>query len=70
MKCPACGANQDVVLTSRLRASGSIVWRRRVCAACGKRFTTHETIEPIHEEPLPAPAVREDVNAPVVHRRV
>ncbi len=45
MKCPACGENESRVLDSRPIEDGSSIRRRRECPACGKRFTTYETVE-------------------------
>ena len=45
MKCPACGENECRVLDSRPIEDGSSIRRRRECPACGKRFTTYETVE-------------------------
>lgn len=43
--CPECGSTESSVLDMR-RANG-FNRRRRECAPCGARFTTHETT---HEE--------------------
>jgi transcriptional repressor NrdR len=46
MRCPACKElNADKVIDSRLTDAGSAVRRRRVCTACGRRFTTKERTE-------------------------
>ncbi len=45
MKCPGCGENESRVLDSRPIEDGSSIRRRRECPACGKRFTTYETVE-------------------------
>jgi transcriptional regulator NrdR family protein len=45
MKCPLCGANNDVVTDSRVLTDGLSIRRRRACHSCGRRFTTRETIE-------------------------
>lgn len=45
MKCPFCGAADTQVVDSRVSEEGDSVRRRRRCAACGKRFTTFETVE-------------------------
>lgn len=44
--CPECGRASSVLTTRRLSADtppGS-VQRRRQCASCGLRFTTHEVL--------------------------
>jgi transcriptional repressor NrdR len=33
------------VVDSRLAAGGTLVWRRRACDACQRRFTTYERVE-------------------------
>ena len=45
MKCPKCGSDDDKVLDSRTVREGAAIRRRRECAACGFRFTTHEEID-------------------------
>lgn len=45
MKCIYCGAFDSKVIDSRLTTDGSEIRRRRECAECGKRFTTHEISE-------------------------
>ena len=42
MKCPKCGSDDDKVLDSRAVREGAAIRRRRECASCGFRFTTHE----------------------------
>ena len=45
MKCPKCGSDDDKVLDSRAVREGAAIRRRRECACCGFRFTTHEEID-------------------------
>lgn len=45
MKCVFCGALDSKVLDSRTADDFLSIRRRRECIACGKRFTTYETIE-------------------------
>ncbi len=45
MKCMYCGCTDSKVVDSRATDDGSSIRRRRECTACGKRFTTYETIE-------------------------
>ncbi|HKF44684.1 MAG TPA: transcriptional regulator NrdR [Thermoanaerobaculia bacterium] len=47
MKCPFCGGLDDRVVDSRESREGQVIRRRRECAACGRRFTSYETIEEI-----------------------
>ena len=46
MQCPFCKEQRsDKVIDSRAAEGGTVIRRRRVCEACGKRFTTYERIE-------------------------
>ena len=45
MKCPYCGQIESKVVDSRPAEDGGSIRRRRECLACGKRFTTYETVE-------------------------
>ncbi len=45
MKCIYCGGEESKVLDSRSTEDSNAIRRRRECLACGKRFTTYETIE-------------------------
>lgn len=45
MKCMYCGATDSKVIDSRQSEDGTSIRRRRECIACGKRFTTYETVE-------------------------
>ncbi len=45
MHCPFCGAQDTKVVDSRLADDGEQVRRRRLCPACGERFTTYERAE-------------------------
>ena len=47
MKCPFCSAVDDRVVDSRESREGEVIRRRRECTACGRRFTSYETIEEI-----------------------
>ena len=47
MKCPFCAAVDDRVVDSRESREGEVIRRRRECTACGRRFTSYETIEEI-----------------------
>ena len=47
MKCPFCGTIDSRVIDSRSVDDGKSIRRRRECSACGKRFTTYETVETI-----------------------
>lgn len=45
MKCIYCGCKESKVIDSRTSEEGETIRRRRECIACGKRFTTYETVE-------------------------
>jgi transcriptional regulator NrdR family protein len=48
MKCPACGCTRLDCKDSRpgrANPQDNSIRRRRVCAECGLRFTTHELID-------------------------
>ena len=47
MKCPFCGQDNTRVVDSRPAEDNSSIRRRRLCDACGKRFTTYEQVETI-----------------------
>ena len=43
MRCPFCKEDDSRVIDSRTIDEGAAIRRRRVCAACSRRFTTAET---------------------------
>ena len=43
MRCPFCKEDDSRVIDSRTIDEGAAIRRRRLCAACGRRFTTAET---------------------------
>ena len=47
MKCPYCSNEESKVIDSRPADDGERIRRRRECTKCGRRFTTHETVETI-----------------------
>lgn len=47
MRCPYCNQENNRVVDSRPVEEENSIRRRRVCDACGKRFTTYEKIETI-----------------------
>jgi transcriptional repressor NrdR len=47
MKCPFCSSENTRVIDSRPAEDNSSIRRRRMCDACGKRFTTYEKVETI-----------------------
>jgi transcriptional repressor NrdR len=47
MRCPWCHADDDRVVDSRPADGGASIRRRRVCGACGRRYTTFERVEEV-----------------------
>jgi len=45
MRCPYCQQDNDRVGDTRTSVDGFVVRRRRICCACGERFTTYERVE-------------------------
>ncbi len=45
MRCPYCGNEDTQVKDSRPTEDGTAIRRRRVCSACGGRFTTFERVQ-------------------------
>jgi transcriptional repressor NrdR len=45
MRCPFCQSDDSQVKDSRPTEDNSSIRRRRVCSACGARFTTFERIQ-------------------------
>lgn len=45
MKCSQCQSDDIKVIESRDVAEGQAIRRRRMCNACGTRFTTYERLE-------------------------
>lgn len=45
MRCPFCQSLNTCVADSRLRNEGTVIWRRRKCLACGKRFSSREKLD-------------------------
>jgi transcriptional repressor NrdR len=47
MRCPFCRNRGNRVIDSRISADGAMIRRRRICAACKRRFTTYERVEEV-----------------------
>ena len=45
MICPLCGSEDTQVKDSRPAEDGAAIRRRRLCGACGARFTTFERVQ-------------------------
>ena len=57
MKCPYCSRENTRVIDSRPADDNCSIRRRRLCDACGKRFTTYEKVETI-----PVMVIKKDNN--------
>ena len=62
MKCPYCSQENTRVIDSRPADDNCSIRRRRLCDACGKRFTTYEKIETV-------PRLRRECFAPAISGR-
>jgi transcriptional regulator NrdR family protein len=58
MRCPSCGAEHMQVTDSRGVENGRLIRRRRKCAKCGERITTHEIEYGATETAVTAKVVR------------
>ena len=47
MRCPFCNQDNTRVVDSRPVEDNNAIRRRRMCDACGRRFTTYEKVETI-----------------------
>ena len=45
MRCPFCGNDETSVKDSRPTEDNTSIRRRRLCPACGARFTTFERVQ-------------------------
>lgn len=63
MNCPFCHTENTRVADSRLVTESNKVRRRRLCEACGKRFTTYEIIEESFPMLIKSDGSREAFNA-------
>ena len=78
MRCPICGAGETKVIDSRPAEGGATIRRRRLCGACGNRFTTYERGTPLlmvrkrsgHLEPFSTAKLSHGVMAAVADRPV
>lgn len=57
MRCPFCNQDNTKVVDSRPVEDTNSIRRRRMCDACGKRFTTYEKVETI-----PMSVIKKDQN--------
>lgn len=63
MKCPFCNQDNTRVVDSRPADDNTAIRRRRMCDACGKRFTTYEKVETI-----PLIVIKKDQNRELFDR--
>jgi len=45
MRCPFCQSLNTCVIDSRPREEETVIWRRRKCLSCGKRFSSREKLD-------------------------
>lgn len=64
MRCPFCSQDNTRVVDSRPVEDTNSIRRRRLCDACGKRFTTYEKVETI-----PLTVIKKDQNRQQYDRR-
>ncbi|MDO4647231.1 MAG: transcriptional regulator NrdR [Eubacteriales bacterium] len=57
MRCPYCNSENTRVVDSRPVEDTNSIRRRRLCDACGRRFTTYEKVETI-----PLTVIKKDQN--------
>ena len=62
MKCPYCGQDNTRVVDSRPADDNNSTRRRRICDACGRRFTTYEKVETIPLVVIKKDMTREEYN--------
>ena len=66
MLCPYCRETDSRVIDSRLASGGSVIWRRRACDGCARRFTTYERVEQV----LPAVVKKNGQREPFERKKV
>ncbi len=78
MECPVCRNDDSRVIDSRPADGGRAIRRRRLCPACGHRFTTYERPAPVlnvrkrngRVEPFDSQKVRRGIAAALADRPV
>jgi transcriptional repressor NrdR len=66
MLCPYCRETDSRVIDSRLVSGGTVIWRRRACDGCARRFTTYERLE----QALPAVVKKDAQREPFDRKKV
>lgn len=64
VKCPFCNQDNTRVVDSRPVEDTNSIRRRRLCDACGRRFTTYEKVETI-----PLTVIKKDQNREQYNRK-
>ena len=62
MRCPYCNQDNTRVVDSRPVEDTNSIRRRRMCDACGKRFTTYEQVETIPLTVIKKDQTRQEYN--------
>ena len=62
MRCPQCDSDNDKVIDSRSVRNGLGVRRRRECLACGRRYSTFESVIPEELKVVKRDGSKEDFN--------
>ncbi len=70
MRCPFCNQDNTRVVDSRPVEDTNSIRRRRLCDACGKRFTTYEKVETIPLTVIKKDQNRESYKRPIPIERV
>ena len=70
MKCLYCDCTESKVVDSRSADDDRTIRRRRECTACGRRFTTYETIEVTPVLVVKNTGTRESFNAEKIRNGV
>jgi len=63
MKCPFCGYLDTKVNDSRALEENTVIRRRRLCDACGERFTTFERLDIVPLTVIKRSGERESFNS-------
>jgi transcriptional repressor NrdR len=64
--CPYCRETDSRVIDSRLVSGGTVIWRRRACDGCTRRFTTYERLE----QTLPVVVKKDGQREPFERKKV
>ena len=70
MRCPQCDNDNDKVIDSRSVRNGLGVRRRRECLACGRRFSTFESVIPEELKVVKLDGTREEFDIAKLRRGI